>query len=477
MTSEIGPIYFLDIDGNARARGFTIVVKPPPLPPAVRTRVTRLHAIAGAVTPPTPVHPVGWLPVIDAAAITTMLGDGSAVLFSSLQTGTDSVTVTTDAQGGTFRAFGDNVFQNIVTRCPSGKKIVFDTGTYEVNRPNWDSVGAGAGAVRVPKTCAGFIGREPPGTSWANILPTTRRTTIRVKPNTAPALNAAGSWFQCGYSGSVRFDYANLHFEGTEQGNQDPAGTGVNAGPGNDGHSRKLFTNFFAWTQANGNTMRDCFSTGWFGNNGAPPGEVFGIEWYHSTNGILSRCAVDGRRELGGPIYASAGYTAGNSVNVIVSECWFHHTAHSALVHFQTANCKSYSTILGDPNDHTTNHISVGRTKGDWLNHEKTTGNLHVDMTLNCFSVGGAQVAHITHSGDAYTLSEGGANYTTTNGTLEMVDPKYSNILFGGKLTYQTWIPYGGAPNAQLLSNPPITRTKAGVKIPAKWDFNTWIDI
>ncbi len=52
----------------------------------------------------------------------------------------------------TFLGFA-GVFQHIINRCPNGKKIVFDAGTYEINTPGWN-VGNNA-AVLVPKNCRG----------------------------------------------------------------------------------------------------------------------------------------------------------------------------------------------------------------------------------------------------------------------------------------------------------------------------------
>jgi hypothetical protein len=450
----------------------------------VRIRLARLHAIGGVTTPPD-TNPEGYLPPFGPTEIAAMLADGRAVTWESLQ-GADTVTTTTDGQGGTFRAFGVGQFQTIAARCPSGKYVIMNTGTYEVNQPDWGSVGAGAGAVRMPKQCAGIIGRNPPGKSWGNLLPTTQRTVIRVKPSTAPAVNVAPAWFQLGYSGSIRFDMANLHFEGTEQGFQTSGGTGVNPGSGNDGTSRKLFTNVYFWNQQPGCTMRDCFSTGWFGNNGAPPGETFGFEWYHSTGGKVSRVYADGRRANDSVIYGAVGFTFGNAIDCTLSDSWFHHNAFAGHVHFKTVRCHTFSMVLGDPADHVSNHVSVGRTKGDWLNHELTNGNEHTDLVLNCKSVGGADVAHITHSnGGNFVLTQWntGATFTeiTGNGTLKLVDPIWSNIIRGGRLGIETWVPYGGDPETIKPPNYPVVVRRSGALVPGvDWKYDsvgTWVTI
>lgn len=473
--------YFLGADTFWRSPGKDPIPNPQPVAPSTAVRITRLRATASTVVaPPTPTNPLGWLPEVTAADITTMLTGthptfGQAVTFSSLQ-GADSVTTTTDADGGTVRQFAVGQFQTIITRCPAGKKIVFDAGVYEVNQPDWAAVGAGSGAVRVPKSCAGFIGRVPPCTdmkhgSWNNVRPTTQRTVIRVKANTSPLTNVPGGWFQVGYSGSVRADHANIHWEGTEQGLQTPDGGSIGQrGVTGAAPNRRIFTNVFYWTQADGNTMRDCFSTGWYGNNGAPPGETFGIEWYHSNNGKLSRVCTDGRRGPDNVIYGAVGLTFGNAVNCTVSECFFSRDAFSGLVFFQTANCKSYSCVLGEPTDHVSNHISVGRTKGDWLNHERTTGSEHYDMILNTFSVGGSQVAQVTHSGDNYVLPRNGVNYDTTNGSLKMQNCTFQPILFGGQPAIETWGPaYGAGVSTINPPNRPMILNAAGVPVKYRW--------
>jgi hypothetical protein len=403
------------------------------------------------------------------------------VRYEDLVQGSDDVTTST-VGSQTIYQFGDGVFQTIIERCPANKWITFPAGVFEINTPGWDAAGgiAGSGAVRWPKTSYGAIGNYPPGTGWDDLAPDTLRTVFRVKENTAPAQNVAGSWFQAGYSGSVRQTWANIHFEGTEQGMQSSGDTGTNSGPGNDGTSHRLFTNVYFYNVADDSSARDILSTGSFGNNGAPPGETFAFEWYNSTTPVLCRIAADGRRAVGGDSYSGAGITFGNTLGGIMTDCYAHHNGQAGIVFYQTANCLTYGCRLGDPNDHTTNHVN-GSTHGNWLNHERTTGSVHTDMNLHVYSVGRSQVEHISHSNDSFTLSRSGQNIPIDNGTLKLVNQTHSQILFSGSgypLTIATWIPYSSG-NTMTQANTPIVVQSDGVTaVPAKWNYGgTWLDI
>ncbi len=402
------------------------------------------------------------------------------VRYEDLVQGGDSVTTSVVGQQ-TIRQFGDGVFQDIIDRCPANKWITFPAGVFEINTPGWDAAGgiAGSGAFRWPKTSYGAIGNYPPGTGWDDLAPDNLRTVFRVKPNTAPTQNVAPACFQIGFSGSVVQSWANIHFEGTEQGMQVAGDTGNNSGPGNDGTSHRIFTNAYFYNLADGSNARDILTTGNFGNNGAPPGESFGMLWYHSTDPILCRIYADGRREAGGDIYSAAGITFGNTLNGVMTDCYTHHNGQAGIVFFQSANCKTYSCRLGDPNDHVTNHVN-GSANGDWLNHERTTGSEHYDMNLHVYSVGKSQREHVSHSNDSWTLSRSSQNIPIDNGTLKMVNQTHSQILFAGSgypMAIATWIPYWTG-NTMLVSNRPVTQTTAGATVPVKWNFGgTWYDI
>jgi|GEM_PF-3721776 len=430
----------------------------------------------GTVSPSTP----DTLPQLDPA---TLLASGEWVTFESLMQPGDAVTITTDSQGGKFRAFGPGVFTTIADRVPAGKGIIFDTGTYEINTPGWNH--GNNSAWQIPRQCIGAVGQTPPGTSWDTMKPTTQRTTLRIKPNTAPNVNWLGQAIKFGFSTSLRADFANLHIEGTDQGLQTSAGTSVNPGPGNDGTSSRLFSNFFGYNQADGCTIRDFISTGWYGNNGAPPGETFGISWYGSTGGKAHRVYVDGRRAAGGPIYGAAGFTFGSSLDCEATDCWMHHCAQGGFVLYQTARVNTYNLVVGDPNDTTTKHVTMGNRKGDWINHERTTATVHYNTTWNSVYIG-TTGGHFTNSNDHYTLTRSGESIVLDNGWVGIVDPvSWTNLGFSGALMAQTWQAsdtggsYGNG-NTMKSSNPPRFVIDDGrTPVPAmKWSFDVyWYDV
>lgn len=413
--------------------------------------------------------PAGSLPVFDGRP------DGPEyVRWEDLVQSSDEIGIQTI---GTqlVRTFEPGGFQTVIARCPRGKIVTFPAGVFEINQPGWNA--GDEAACQWPKSSGGAIGNVPPGASWGSIAPDALRTVFRVKANTAPQKNVAGKWFRVGYSGSVAQTWANIHFEGTDQGNQSSRGTSLASGPGNDGTSLRVFTNVFFYKMENGSTARDLLSTGWFGNNGAPPGETFGIQWYHSTRGILCRCSTDGRRSAGGPMYGAVGITLGNALECVMVDCKSYFNGQAGLVLYQSVNCRTYNTILGSALTRSTNHVN-GSTRGSWLNHERTSGTEHYNISLRTYAVGRAQVVHVTHSGDDWVLHRDGT-WPTANGSLKLINPSYSKVLFGGKLTYGTWGPnYGSARATISNSNPPITRTSGGGKVPAMWDFEgTWRDI
>lgn len=405
------------------------------------------------------------------------------VRYEDLVQGTDDVTVTTEG-GQVVRRFGPGVFQTVIERCPANKWITFPAGVFEINTPGWNI--GDATACQWPKTSYGAIGNYPPGDSWNNLAPDDKRTVFRVKEYTARAdRNVAGSWFKAGYTGSVKQTWANIHFEGTEQGFQSTSASDYNGVNGNDGTSRKIFTNAFFWQLADDSSARDILSTGNFGNHGAPPGESFSFQWYHSTNPVLCRVNVDGRRAAGGKIYSSAGMTFGNTLNGVMNSCYAHHTGRSAVVFFQTANCRSYNCVLGDDNDRTTQHVSTN-VSGNVLNHERTTGNIHTDMALNCYPVDRPALEHVTHSNDNWTLVRSGQSIPIDNGTLKMINQTHSKILFsemGYPMAIGTWVPYslnqGVTSNSMTVDNRPIIVASDGVTpVMTRWNYGgTWYTI
>lgn len=443
---------------------------------------------APSVTLPIAMGPVVTPPPGTLPAFTSRPTGSDYVTIESLILPGDVISTATEADGRTLHRFGDGKFQALVNRLPAGKWMTFPTGVFEVNEPDWHiSGGYVPGAVRWPKTSPGGIGFCPPGTHWGDAHPL--RTTIRVKAGTAPEVNVAGSWFQVGFSGSVAQHWANLHFEGTDQGVQTPDYTTVNSGPGNNGYDRKIYTNFIAWNVASGSTFRDILSTGCYGNNGAPPGESFLFQVYGGggqviRNVVMNRVNGDGRRSATDTkCYPAAGLTYGNAVDCIMTDCRVRHVGKAGLVWYQTANCKTYDCDSGIRTSAADNvyHDELnssgtpinGATSGDWWNHERTTGTIHNRPAFGCFPKGKTDV-HISHSNDSYVITGSGESWSTADGTLTVTDPAFvSNILFSGDLTIMSWGPtYGGAP---ATTDTPPTVTANGVPRRFRWNrYGAW---
>jgi hypothetical protein len=60
------------------------------------------------------------------------------------------------------------------------------------------------------------------------------------------------------------------------------------------------FHGFTVYNAQPGTTFTDILTTGWQGNNGAPPGETFGLTVHGGYNHQLTRIEADGRRAVGG---------------------------------------------------------------------------------------------------------------------------------------------------------------------------------
>lgn len=356
--------------------------------------------------------------------------------------------------------------QQVFDTLTESKIVTMPPGVFETKR-KWGkapfytgaTTPARQAALLVPKNCRGIWG------SGRGTVGSTDGTVIRVTPMTCQSASEGGSWFQTGGSGSGDFLLKNLHIEGTEQGNQTVGG----GGPGYDGVSRKLFTNYFENGNRTGQYVaEDILSNGSYGNNGAPPGETFNFQVYNADLHVLRRVETDGRRVVGGPSFSSVGITAGNSFGAEWYDCYAHHinakTYH--MVFFQTMGCKTYSCRLGDSSD-LDGYGDFGVTNpspttpgftGGGFNQERAGDSEHYGMTIYNNRKGPGNPdkgVHFNHSGDDWSRVFNGA-------TMRLVDHQYCLIQdatwfnhwnkAGNPLYVSTWIPYGSNPNAITVS-------------------------
>lgn len=431
------------------------------------------------------------LPELFPRDIADMLADGRAVPFESLLQPGHGEVKTTDAQGGIFRTYAAGAFNKAVSKVPSGKAIIFGRGVYEYNEPGWTN-GEGNNAVYYPKYGAGWYGQEEPlvpgGQTLEDLKPTTVRTELRMKPNTAStSKNVAGSAITAGRSGSIPFHQANLAFGATDQGNQTASGGDIGS-PGVDGKMIRIFTNFFGYGMAPGSTSRGIFSYGAAGTNGAPKGESFNFQWHGGNYGYgttLHRVWVDGRRTVGGPIYSAAGITIANMADIHVVDCGANYHAHAGFVNFQSFGLRASNLRLGERTDNSVVHVNLGYNNGNWLNQENTGDAIYYAPILNVVPNVGRLREHVSHSNNSYGMARNGIAYSAVDGKLTLIDPKWAKTLFSGAgypLTIASWGPlYGdGNPKPSATTNTPPKVIKAdGSKVsPVKWNrYGIWTDI
>jgi hypothetical protein len=387
-------------------------------------------------------------------------------------TGTGYVSYATLRARAVAAGKSDPDLQDVADQLTETATITFPAGVFETRRI-WGKAPYFTGAqtpgrqaaILWPKNCTGIWG------SGRGSLGSTAGTVIRVTPYTCQSAAEGGSWMQSGGSGSQGFFVKNIHFEGTEQGNQTAQILDPTSGkqlPGGDGVSRKLFTNYFANNHGGLFTAEDILTTGWYGNNGAPPGETFGLEVYGCDNHVLRRVEADGRRTVGGPSFGAVGITVGNSYNSKWYDCWSHHSNAKtyALVFFQSAACKTYNCRLGDSSD-LDGYGDFGVTNpsptnpgftGGGFNQERAMSSEHYGLNIYNNRKGPNNPdkgVHFNHSSDAWSRVFNGTTWAVADHQDCLIqDATWFNHWgkAGNPFYVSTWIPYGGNPNAITLS-------------------------
>lgn len=328
-------------------------------------------------------------------------------------------------------------------------------------------------AFRPPKSCRGIVGPSAPGRLGQKA--TTAKAVIRLTPNTCKSQSEGGSWFQAGGSGSGDFLLKNVHVEGTDQGLQTAAKAST---PGYDGVSPKLFTNVFLNAFGGQVTVEDVLVTGWYGNNGAPPGETFGLEVYNCDNHVLRRVEADGRREVGGLSFGAVGITSGSCIGAKWYNCWSHHQngKTAAAVFYQVFDSKTYDCVMGDEADGDGTGQFNG-VNGGGFNQERAGNCEHYRMKFYINRKVGDKGTHFNHSGDQWDLKRNNVLIRSWNPSVDekmlIVDAVFNNIWSAATnlLYVATWIPYGSSPNV-IDDAPQVVHTDANgalVADPFKW--------
>lgn len=340
--------------------------------------------------------------------------------------------------------------------------VTFPAGRFE----QADFTAGYQGSINIPKMCRGIIGsgRGTLGGSTGTVF---APTPYSASASTLALLPAQGSGTSYSVAvlkqldGSGPLHLANFRVEGTAQG----------VVPGQS--SRWANPREFCYSGLNiyhpgGNvTIRNVLAGGWVGDDGAPPGETFGI----AINGgagptayrhLIESCEADGRRVLGGPPLGAAGIWFGNCVNSIMRRNNTHHTRYGSTVLFQTFNSQLISCTFGSSAD----------PSSAWpFNCEYTSGNVVTDPIFTKGQASGG--VHVTHSnyanqsgsGTQFTMTRNGVFYDATNGNLKVINPRWNGISYGPELWVESWT----LPGDSQVTPPLVTQSDGTTHVPYRW--------
>jgi hypothetical protein len=280
-------------------------------------------------------------------------------------------------------------------------------------------------ATVIPKNCLGIwgSGRGAIGSNVGTIFSMVPNSSTRKGDVPAQDNSTAVQMRNLMHIGPTGTDltYGQFHVEGTDQGH--------------------IYHNFTIYNAPGKITCRDILVSGHYGNNGAPPGETFGMEIHGNNNGLtdphIVNCEADGRRDIGGPNYGGVGFDLANVVSGGIRNCYSHHSVAASFVLFQAFNVRTYNCYLGDPSDSDGTGVD-GWNIGGWFNHERTSGSTHQDMVINRVFKGRGKSVHVTHSNDSYTFN----GYSSANGTIQFINPTWNDIWGDNKFYIQSWHPY-----------------------------------
>lgn len=306
---------------------------------------------------------------------------------------------------------GDTV-TSALARLASPAVVTFPEGRFEES----DFSHGGIYGIQAPKQCTGIWG------SGQGALGSDTGTIFSVKANTATNASPAQSTGQANpftvlYHGAATTApvYRNFHVEGTDQ------------------RTDLMYTGMSVFNPTGAADMQGCLFTGWVGNNGAPPGETFGLAMHGSNNHVVRNCLFDGRRTIGGPACGLTAATAANSVG----GKWYDNTAQyvkmGAFVVFQAFNTETFNWNFtqGDNSAGLDNFV---------INHERTAGTIHHAPVMHTIKKN--RGVHMTHSNIAWSANYDGTTRSASNGSLTVIDPVFDDIWGNGKLYIETWNPY-----------------------------------
>lgn len=252
-----------------------------------------------------------------------------------------------------------------------------------------------------------------------------------------------------GAEGDVRFE--NFQIVGTEQGHN--------------------YNGLYAYHVQGSTTIKNVKVSGVAGDNGAPPGETFGISAYQGNMGttVIENCEVDGRRSgaAGSPWYSAAGITSGQSIGATIRGCHSHHNGAAAFVFYRAFDGVFENNICGttDPAAHATTNL-----RGWGVNQEETAGIVHKNCTYRHGAVN--QGVHISHSNTNRSFQyTGWPSRSVVDGSLKVVNPTFTDIWGNNYFYIQSWLTgVDGTSNNDSMVTPPLVTLADGVThLPYKW--------
>lgn len=274
-----------------------------------------------------------------------------------------------------------------------------------------------------PAKCLGVwgSGRGAVGSNVGTIFSMVPNSSTRAS-EVPPQNNSTPCPFKMVYHGGINgvASYGQFHLEGTEQGH--------------------IYHGLQVFGFNNDLIMQDVLTNGMYGNNGAPPGETFNIELHGNNAGAnptYLRVESDGRRAIGGPSYSAVGLDIANCQQGTMRDCYSHHTVASSVVLYESFNINTFNVKCGDPSDTDGTGID-GFNAGGRLNQERTAGCVHTDMQFHAVFKNRGKTVHVTHSNDTVTRGA----FTTKDGTVKFINPKFNDIWGDNKFYIQSWHPY-----------------------------------
>lgn len=230
------------------------------------------------------------------------------------------------------------------------------------------------------------------------------------------------------------------------------------------------YNGLYCFTPAGNITIQNVFVNGVPGDNGAPPGETFGISAYQGNLGhtIIDNCEVDGRRSIGGEWIGAGGITTGRSNGATITNSTAHHgRASSAFVFYRAFNGSVSNCVWGTTD---TPQITTG-TLPHCVNHEVASGILH----NNCTYYAPSSKPHISFSNNHETVTLSGTTYSCVDGSLKVVNPVYNNAFGDNYLYIESWLTgVDGTTNDDSMVDPPLVTLPDGVTHkPYKWAHGT----